>query len=551
MNDFLILTKQEFKNSFNLHRKGEKHDFIGSLLALLIVLIVAAAFIFLALNLVKTYLQVKIDNVYDPKLRATELINVFYFFTTIILVIFSLEKLRKMIANHDDKVILLRLPVKSQTIFFSKFFVIYVLTIIMGIILVIPTNIIFSIAFKQGAYYLFSSLVVIFLLPVFTIFIASILIVPYIKIVNFFKNKNLLTLIFYILAISVGFIVYSILLDILKNLLETGNIKYIFNANFVNFLGEFLKYAYPSNLLARIMFSTSLLSSFLTIGIGTVVILIIAYFITRRLFYHTLYKNEVVNDKIIRKKVKPLNPFISLVKKEFKLVFRTNEQSFSYFAIALSMPLVIYCCFFLFRELIYNSIGLRIDFELSLFVLLIFIVLTNTFCATNITRDGKSFLKSKTFPISAKYIIYSKVVFCAIVSSIAVVVSVITLNVISDINALDTIILLVSGLLFSISQILLGTRMDLNNAKLSLSKYEIDNETSKTVAKLVFVGLVVAVFIGVFAIGGTLLLPSVAKNIPYVLIIRLSVLGFVILFSVVSYLYFRKNIEKRYYNLVL
>ena len=95
--------------------------------------------------------------------------------------------------------------------------------------------------------------------------------------------------------------------------------------------------------------------------------------------------------------------------------------------------------------------------------------MTNTFCTTNITRDGRTALKSKMFPVKACKLMFAKVLFCAIVSSAAVAASTLVLIITSlfEEGGLAVKEALLCGLvafLFSMAQIFIATRMDLNHA---------------------------------------------------------------------------------------
>ena len=154
--------------------------------------------------------------------------------------------------------------------------------------------------------------------------------------------------------------------------------------------------------------------------------------------------------------------------------------------------------------LVLNALGLKLEFALSLIVVLVFSILTNTFCATNITRDGKSALKAKSFPIKASKLLFSKVLFCSIISSLSVIASVLLLyfssSIFSDstiaIQPVDAVIVCAIGLVFSFSQILIATRTDLNCAVVDASPEEVARASDRTIAKVVSVGLVLAVVIG-------------------------------------------------------
>ena len=138
--------------------------------------------------------------------------------------------------------------------------------------------------------------------------------------------------------------------------------------------------------------------------------------------------------------------------KEFICVFRDKKHLFSYFSIATAMPVMVYCCYTLFESLISNAIGLNVDFSLALLVLLIFSILTNTFCATNITRDGLVALKAKMFPVKASTQLLAKVLFCAIVSCAAVVASVIAL-IVAGLTVTDGLLCAGVAIIFSMAQL--------------------------------------------------------------------------------------------------
>ena len=63
------------------------------------------------------------------------------------------------------------------------------------------------------------------------------------------------------------------------------------------------------------------------------------------------------------------------------------------------------------------------NYALSIFVVSMFGILTNSFCTTNISRDGKMFGIMKTLPISIKKIVNAKILFCGMVSCLSVLIS--------------------------------------------------------------------------------------------------------------------------------
>ena len=543
MREFNVLLKKELKEHFFRRGKGEKRDVLSTIFTVVLLLIVIVGLVYIALAIAKSYVTLSFEGNSSSILRSKELLNLIYLVFSIFLLFFILEKERKIIVDIKDKAIILRLPLKSSTIFLSKFIVTYLLAIFAGAIIIIPANIIFYVAIGDfSILYIVGTLFNILFFPIVPFLLATILLVPYIKVLNFFRDRQLLTLIVYVALLSGGFYLYSKLLDIFRTLLETGNIS---------ILNNLANYAYPINFLADISLGLNSLVAYLVI-IGVIIVAFIgSVLLAKVLFNHTLYTSTGHVDRIYKTKLKARKPFISLLRKEFLLTYRDNGNLFSYFAIALAMPLMVFASFTLFRDLLYNAIGLRIDFVLGLLLLFVFVVLTNTYSSTNISREGIAFLKSKAFPYSAKKIFLAKVVFAFVISSIVTIVASIIIICFSNMKALEIVVLILSGIMFSLSQILLGTKMDLNKANLTLNSYEIAKKQEKTISKLVFTGLLIAIILGVSLILLDTLLPVViTTNIVDVLVVISALLVSLIYLGITIFFYLYK-LEERFINLVL
>lgn len=552
MKDFLTLFKYEFKLNFSINKRKEKVDFVGSIINFLITMVVVAVFILLISTIAQNYVLIELNKVPNPVGRAKELMNLCYLVIMFAMSLYGVENMRKSLSEKKDKALFLRFPVHPQTIFLSKIVVLLLANYLMSLLLVVPVDIIFYIALKPEPIYWLYVLLTWLVFPITPFIISSLLVIPYIKIIDFLKERYFAIFILLSGILIGSFFLYSKILEVVQKLLETGNIKFLFNEEFITTLQELSNYSFPANVLASITLGQAILPSIAYILMIAVIGAVIVYFITKGLFYVTLYKNESRSSKYkVIKKYKVLNPIVSLMRKEFINVFREPKHMFSYFAISSAMPIMVYCCYTLFETLIMNTIGLRVDFSLALFIILIFSVLTNTFCSTNISRDGIAFLKMKSLPIKSTTVLNAKVYFCLIVSSLAVIFSGVVLIIFTGFSILNAIICIVLGILFSIAQILLATKQDLNHAKLTLTGLEIEKESSKITAKVVFAGLIVALLIGVTALVLSILVASDVQNIniedfavystPFILC--LGYFG-------ISLFYYRFKIEKNYINFV-
>ncbi len=481
-------------------QKG-KFDLLGSILSLLTTAIVVVIFVMLVSSIVENYVVVEINKVPAPLERGKELLNLCYAAIILATSAVCVVKMRNTLTEKRDKALFLRLPVSQQTLFMSKLCTLMIWNYVLAFVLMGSVNVIFFLALKPAAIFWFYSFLAWLFLPMTAFLIATALIVPYIKFMDFISNKY--SLIFLLLSVLLigAFLLYSGLLGVVQSLLETGSIKFLFNERFIVTLQGLLKWTYPANCFASIVLGQNVwISLLIVVGIALVSVGVV-YFVSKKLFYATLYKND--EGRRVGKKhteFTPLHPLLSLIKKEFVSIFREPKHLFSYFAIATAMPVMVYCCYTLFDSLIQNALGFHLNFSLALLVILIFSILTNTFCATNVSRDGRAALNAKLFPVKPSMILLAKVLFCDAVSSLAIILSAIVLGCATTLSAGDAILCAIIALIFSIGQIFIATRMDLNHAKVGASPIEMEKHSNRTVAKVVFLGLFLALALGMISL---------------------------------------------------
>ena len=537
MDKFLILFKHEFRMQFPLKpQRGRKFDFLGSLLSVLMVVLIAAVFVMLLSTVVSNYVLVKVNKVADPLLRTKELLNLCYTVVLAALVMAGLENMRKTLMEKRYKTLFLRLPVKHQTIFASKLATLLISNYILALILIVTINTIFYVSVELPPVFWLMTVFVWLLMPMAAFLIATVLLVPYIKLIDFISNRYTLMFISITAIIMGAFLLYSGFLEVVQALLETGSIKFLFNEKFINTLQTLAKFTYPANCFADIALGTNLVLSFaVAVGIAVIAVFFV-YFVSKSLFYATLYKNENRRQTGRRKTQRTkLSPLFSLMKKEFICIFREPKNLFSYFAIAASMPVMVYCCYTLFESLITNTIGIQVSFPLATLIVLIFSILTNTFCSTNITRDGAAAIKVKMFPVKASTILLAKVLLCGIVSSLSVIISLVVLALTTTLTVGDAIVCAFIAIAFSTAQIFIATRMDLNGAKLSSSLVEMQNASNRTIAKVVTLGIFLALVAGILSVLSYIL--SLGSSVSFIAELGLTKVHSYVLPAAVSVLY--------------
>lgn len=557
MRNFRTLFKYERRMLFPGSQK-KRIDILGILTSILFTLAIAGIFGLLIYAIADGYLEIKVNKIVDPIARAHELINAVYTIIIVALGIMCLEKMRSTLTRSSDTPIFLRLPVKNGTIFRAKFTALLLWTYVTAFMLIVPVNAIFYFVLGAETDFLINTAIVYLLLPMVSFLLATILILPYMIVIKFLSTRYFLSFLSLSGLVGSAFFVYSIILDWLRQLFEQESIKFLFNNDFVNVLMGAKAYTYPANALASLLLGIDMQKSILISAGFAVAALLFTFLITGALYRLVLYRNR--DGRKSRTKFSfgfKRGVTASLLRKEFITVYREPKYLFSYFTIAFAMPFIVYCCYTLFKALILNAMGSiisdNVEFPLALIVILVLTILTNTFCATNITRDGKSALKAKSFPVKASKLLFSKVLFCSIISSLSVVGSVAMLYFTVGMKPFDAIITCVIGLVFSFSQILIATRTDLNCAVVDASPEEVARTSDRTIAKVVSIGLLFAVIIGfvtffasVFAGADPELIGGLVIEEMYIYIIPAIV---ALIYFTAGLVYYLVNIEKAFSRL--
>jgi len=527
MKTFSTLFKYERRSLFPSFSLKRKPDIIGGIFSLLVSALVIGIFLYMVSAVAESYVVIKLNQISDPLARSAELLNVLYTIIIVALAVLCLEKMRKTLTSKVGRDIFLRLPISARSMFLSKLSALVLWNYVTAIFFIIPINVIFYLVLEPGMEFFINTALVVVFLPMVSFFIATLLLLPYTRVISFLSRHFFLTFVAFTGILVGAFFLYSGFLNVLRSMFETGSIKFLFNEKFVSFLQSALKYAYPANLLTNMALGKNVIFSVIVLSAIALVSFIVTLLITGALHKNMLYGTSAQKVKRGRRHIMHLPPMLALMRKEFISVFRNPKHLFSYFSIAIAMPFMIYCCYTLFETLLVNAIGRSFELALTLVVILVFSILTNTFCATNITRDGTNALKAKIFPMKPSSIILSKVIFCNLVSSLSIILSGAFLVFKAGVSLRSALVASGIGLVFSFAQILIATRMDLNHARVAGGPAEMEKASSRTIAKTIVVGLVFAIvisFVSLFAsvfsgtspsfLGGIEILDSYALVIP-------------------------------------
>ena len=197
----------------------------------------------------------------------------------------------------------------------------------------------------------------------------------------------------------------------------------------------------------------------------------------------------------------------------------------------------------------FSSITIYPIYALAIFVVSMFSILTNNFCTTNISRDGKMFALLKTLPVTIHKIIGVKLLFCSLVSFVSVLISSLVLFITGFLNLGYFVITFVIGFLFSLVQIAYGTRKDMKNPCFPNNNQEEIIEGNSNMSTLILFGLLTTIIAG----GGSVLL-SVVIGMKYnERLAALISIGFVFVITIFALLfasiYLFRKLDKEYYSM--
>jgi ABC-2 type transport system permease protein len=550
MSAFGVLLKKQFQEWLYFFKKrGKKLDWLGLITSVILTALLVTVFLLVFITFIRTYTKVSYQG--DGFLeRQHEILTITYSLILFFNIISGVRSIENNISSAVDLEVLIGLPIGSQTLFLSKIVGIFLNQLFNSLLFILPINLVFGILTEQSLYYILVSLLICLIVPVLSLIIAAFLAIPYHYFLRFIKSRFvLLTSLFTILIVG-AFMVYSWILKVIQGLLETGVIKFIFDMKRIRLINTLVSYLYPGNLLSGILLRKNAWGALLIILAFIGIVGTGAYFLIKKFFLRiTQGKLESSRNVFKRKrKYREKGLILTLMNKEFVNVLRTPNYSFQYFAVTLTVPLMVYTTMSLTASLITKAIGLQLDFELAFFIIIMFNLLTNTFCATNISRDGRMFQVLKTLPIGHREIILSKVLFSALVSFASIFFTVLVMIVAGYITVFEGLIIFITTALLSLSVIFFATRKDLNRPRFPTGRNQEIKEETGTVSLIVFMGLLSSLVIGALILFARILVTfrrseAFGTHLATVSVVLLSLLIFGLS---LFYLFF--GLKKKYYE---
>lgn len=554
MNKLLILFRKDIKEyvSNNFKEQGKKKDIMGFVSSLVLIAFIYGVFIYVFKAFGEMYLSNVYDNVsVDTVNRLGELLTFVFGITLIVNVVNGARKIFSSISDSKDINVLICQPISSGVIFVHRFIKIYLSQVLTTLFILLPISIVLSVlSGVGGAVYYIMMLLSVILLPAMSSAIASLIALPYVLFMQFIEAKFIIRLIGYVIIIGLGFWVYGLFLNALNQILQSGQISNFFEMSTIYKINSVATKLYPARLFTNMMLGSFGWQSLLIALFGSIACLVGSFFLIRKIYNTFIQKRlEGFSSTYKRKgKIKKLNVLQALLLKEFKTVLRTPNYAFQYFATTLSLPFMVYICTQLLISMAKGLFATECNYAIAVFVVTMFGLLTNTFCATNVSRDGRMYAMLKTLPVKVEAVIGSKLIFSGVVSVISVMASSFSLLIGNLLTFGEAVFVFANGLLFSFAGIAYATKKDMVTPCFPSTENDEVTDSNSNLSTLILIGLIVSAISGV----GSILI-SVVLGLKYSTRIAMlvsmlfeSVLTIAVFVFAVIYLF--KGLKKVYYE---
>lgn len=341
-----------------------------------------------------------------------------------------------------DNALLLTLPVSRTATFTSKLIVYYIYEFIRNITYLLPVLVAYGMINSLPFYFYFWIIFMLFIITALPVVIGALLSIPTVFILNFIKQHKFLEYILFVLLIGgtvTGLVFLINALPANFDLIGTWGATFFKVQDFMNrFIEIFMPFAWVAIALVggrygvvnEFMTGTQLLYTLGIIGV-IVVVIAITYAVVRPLFFKMAsspfeYKKVKVTKKYSNKKQ---NVFISTVKKDLLLGYRTSGKMWALLIIVIGLPLAILLLNKIYAAMDTRLTGAYMAITFNALMMLLFVLSSNATISHIYSEEGASSYLLRTHPKPQLQTLFSKLIINIIFVSLSLLVAVMIFSV--------------------------------------------------------------------------------------------------------------------------
>lgn len=384
--------------------------------------------------------------------------------------------LMKSLYFSKDNILLLTFPVSANLVFLSKLIVFYIYEIKRTISFLLPMFIAYGIVSGFGLVYFVWILVIFMFVSAIPVVVGALLSIPAMLIAQFLKSKPYLQVILFLGFLALMFyVVIKAIALIPSNLNIIGTWGVLF-WKVQDFLTAFITIFSPLHKLTilmvgnfinlhQVLFTPQTLPTLGLLLAFLVVVFGLSFVLTRPLFFKMSSKPFEFRNKIV-KHAKPnvkREKFISSIRKEFILNFRTTELIAENFALFATLPIAIFLLNKIYAAMNTRLVGEYMTFSFNILVILLIVLSFNYSIASTFSKEGASGYLMKTKPAAYHISLISKLIFNAVTTTLSLIITTAILSTVTQMPALNLTLLFFTVWFVYLGHLVWSAEMDIMN----------------------------------------------------------------------------------------
>lgn len=531
MSDFYNLTKCLIKSMFR-GPKRSKASKIG--------LIIGALYLFLFFGFTIVMLSLGFGATFINQGLQKEFLSLLFLITQAVVLIFSTAILLGSLYFSKDHELLGTLPLKSNTIFWSKLFIVYLFAFVLSCFVILCGGIPFGIVAGLGFWFYFSLVIATIIVPFIAIFVASLVLILLIPIINKLKS-------------------YRVLLSVILIALITASLYFyfkFFTSDIFEFDDTIRLSDYAISVITTItnvfFFDTMLANMCLGQNVFVNLIVVLAFNVCLvgliSLLTRFTYIKGVQNSLELAKS--SVNNKIPLGESCLKTLFRREILSVTRYT-----SLVVYCSIGLIIPpifiLFYSGQVILLDkFSLTLIFTATITMLSGAmqlFALSSFTREGEAFASLKSLPIKFEQLANVKLIFSIIMMIVSCAITFVFCEIIYKLPFWCFAFMVIISLLMCFGLCCYSVVVDSKTPRLQWGNiYNAMQNNPSSLKVLAMSGALILVCLGWYLLN--IMVFKFAVSQTYISVTMfIGVLS--VIFAIVMYIYYKKTCAKNIANI--
>lgn len=498
MSQILELFRLQLDNKYDIFKKKDFKSLFMYMFKYLVLAIAIILVLYIILKKIFFLLFIRVNE---------DLMAIVLFATQLISFVFAIGSIMRTLYFSKDNELFMVMPVTFNQLFVSKIMMIYMNELIFNVLYMFPILFTFGILGHFSIWYFLLLIVFVPILPVLPIALASLISIPFMFIVKFFKRNIWLTIVTILVLVAGIFVLYMSIVSQISGAINIAEKQVATGLEVNNAIERIGSKIFLYNYLALSVVQFSMMWFPFVYLIGSVALFMICFLIIKPFYYKVATISLENTSKVKQRagKFKKRTPFAELLLNEIRTVFRSPAYIFQFFLFPLFMPLIVYTYDKLLITIAVNQAGQNMIFGSHILILSIIALMSNTISSIAISKEGANFYISKVSPVSYRTQVYAKLLFNAIFTVSAIIITTITTFIFTDLDALIILLSSFMIIILSLGHIVHSFDMDLMNPVLKWYDNSEISQLSKSTTKSMIYALVLSVVVFALAtLGGTI-----------------------------------------------